>query len=41
MMPSLISGCVVCVIVAGGAAFMMSPAGQNAAKAASKGAKGR
>ena len=41
MMPSLISGCVVCVIVAGGAAFMMSPAGQNAAKAASKGGKGR
>ena len=41
MMPSLISGCVVCVIVAAGAAFMMSPAGQNAAKAASKGAKGR
>ena len=31
MMPSLISGCVVCVIVAGGAAFMMSPAGQKAA----------
>ena len=41
MMPSLISGCVVCVIVAGGAAFMMSPAGQNAAKAASAGGKGR
>ncbi len=41
MMPSLISGCVVCVIVAGGAAFMMSPAGQNAAKAASTGGKGR
>ena len=41
MMPSLISGCVVCVIVTGGAAFMMSPAGQNAAKAASAGGKGR
>ena len=41
MMPSLISGCVVCVIVAAGAAFMMSPAGQNAAKAASAGGKGR
>lgn len=34
MMPSMISGCVVCVIIAAGAAFMMSPAGQNAAKAA-------
>jgi len=32
MMPSLISGCVVCVIIAAGAAFMMSPAGQNLAK---------
>ena len=41
MLPSLISGCVVCVIVTGGAAFMMSPAGQNAAKAASAGGKGR
>jgi hypothetical protein len=31
MMPSMISGCVVCVIIAAGAAFMMSPAGQKAA----------
>jgi hypothetical protein len=41
MMPSLISGCVVCVIITAGAAFMMSPAGQNLAKNAGKGAKGR
>jgi hypothetical protein len=41
MMPSLISGCVVCVIVAGGAAFMMSPAGQKAAGNMGKMGKGR
>jgi hypothetical protein len=41
MMPSMISGCVVCVIIAAGAAFMMSPAGQKAAGKMGKMGKGR
>jgi hypothetical protein len=40
-MPSIASASVCCVLILGAAAFAMSPAGQNAAKAASKGAKGR
>ena len=36
-MPSIASASVCCVLIVGAAAFAMSPAGQNAAKAASKG----